>query len=183
MYEYDTSCIYPSIMSLFHHPYIVSHWLYWFDNCLLYIIVVTDHKCAPMAIGIETKPGTRGPFVSNNPQHNCPIEPIEGTMGINEQKTPVFKSMVDIPGMLHEMNGSFHASRKAGTELVSTTCSSGSRTSNLKNGLGKYPMPSVTNANGLNDFCQEPGDSQSWELVRQSREGNHWPASKQSMPQ
>jgi len=109
-------------------------------------IVMTDHKCAPMAVGIETKPGTRGPFMSNNPQHGCPIELIEGITGINEQKSPVFRSMVDIPGMLHEMNGTFNASRKAGTELVSTTCFSGSRTSNLRTDLASTqcqvsPMP------------------------------------------
>jgi len=86
--------------------------------------------------------------MSNNPQHGCPIELIESIAGINEQKSPVSRSMADIPGMLHEMNGTFNASRKDGTELVSTTCFSGNRTGNLKNGLGKYPMPCVTNANG-----------------------------------
>jgi len=30
-------------------------------------IAVTDHKCAPMAIDIETKLSTSGPLMSNNP--------------------------------------------------------------------------------------------------------------------
>jgi len=88
-------------------------------------IVVMDHKCTSVIVGIETKLGARGPLMSNNPQHGCPIELIKGIMGINEQKPPVFRSMVDIPGMLHEMNGTFNTSRKASTELVSTTCFSG----------------------------------------------------------
>jgi len=40
-------------------------------------IAVMDHKCTPVMIGIETKLGARGPLMSNNPQHGCPIELIE----------------------------------------------------------------------------------------------------------
>jgi len=147
-------------------------------------IAVMDYKCATMVVGIETKLGTRRPFVLNNPQHSCLIELIESIMGINEQKSPLFRSMVDIPGMLHEMNGTFNTSRKAGTELVSTTCFSGSRTGkNLKNGLGKYPMPSVTNANGPNPWIFVRSQEMASLVGRHPREGNHWLASKQSMQQ
>jgi len=31
-------------------------------------IAVMDHRCTPMTIGVETKLGTRGPLMSNNPQ-------------------------------------------------------------------------------------------------------------------
>jgi len=53
---------------------------------------VMDHKCAPMAVGIETKLGTRGPFVSNNPQRGCPIELIENAFVL--YKLPIAYSMI-----------------------------------------------------------------------------------------
>jgi len=90
--------------------------------------------------------------MSNNPQHGCPIKLIESIAGINEQKSPFFRSMVDIPGMLHEVNSTFNTSRQASTELINTTGLSSSRTSNLKNALGKHLAPSVTNANGPNSW-------------------------------
>jgi len=81
------------------------------------------------------------------------------------------------------MNSTFNASRKASTELASITCFSGSRTGNLKNGLGKYPTPSVTNANELNPWIFVRSQEMASLVGRHPREGNHWLASKQSMPQ
>jgi len=107
----------------------ISHHSYRITQCNTFLaieivtsaIVVIEHKCAPMVIGIAINLGTRGPLMLNNSQHGCLIELIECIIGINEQKTPVFRCMVDVPGMLHEVNGTFNASREAGTELISTT--------------------------------------------------------------
>jgi len=64
------------------------------------VIVVTDHnKCAPMVEGIETKLGTRGPLMLNNPKHSCPIELIESIVSINEQKSAL-RCMVDKYGLV-----------------------------------------------------------------------------------
>jgi len=45
--------------------------------------------------------------MSNNPQHSCLIELVESIASINKQKFPFFGSMVDNPGMLHEVNTTF----------------------------------------------------------------------------
>jgi len=76
---------------------------------------------------------------------------------MNEQKSPFFRSMVDIPGMLHEVNITFNTSRQASTEMINSACLSSHRTSNQKNALGKHLVPSVTNANGANSSWI-PGD-------------------------
>jgi len=80
--------------------------------------------------------------------------------------------MVDISGMLHEVNRTFNTSLQASTELINTTCLLASvasrQASHLRNLLGKHPSNAKchqpSNANGakqLLNFYLEPGDNQS----------------------
>jgi hypothetical protein len=69
-------------------------------------------------LAVEYKPGPGRPLVSDRPQHFDLILLIECVGRIDEQESPIFLLLVQIPEGLHRIYAALYACFKASTELV-----------------------------------------------------------------
>jgi hypothetical protein len=81
-------------------------------------VVASEHKYRPVFVAVKHKPGPGWPLVPDRPQHFNPFLLIECVRRVNEQESPIFFRLVQIPKGLHRMDAALYACFKSSTELV-----------------------------------------------------------------
>jgi hypothetical protein len=100
-------------------------------------------------VAVEYKPSPGWPLVSDRPQHFDPILLVECVGRINEQESPIFFHLVQIPEGLHRMDAALYACIKASTELVDATGLLGFSACHKEEEFCRSMAPSFANANWM----------------------------------
>jgi hypothetical protein len=101
-----------------------------------------------MTVAIECKRCTRGPLVSDGPEHGRPIQLIESISCINEQKSPLFFFFVLPPQLVDGADAIIDASFEASAELIDATLLFGIAARDKKSGLCGEPLQDLANSDG-----------------------------------
>jgi hypothetical protein len=102
-----------------------------------------------MTVAIECKPCTRGPLLSDGPEHGRPIQLVERISCINEQqKSPLFFFFVLPPQLVNDVDDAFDTSFEASAELIDAASLFGIAARDKKSGLCGKPPPGLANSNG-----------------------------------
>jgi hypothetical protein len=77
--------------------------------------------------------------------HACPVLLIECIICINEQESPLFFLLMQLPELCHRMNTAFDSCFKTSTKLVDSTRLLNFIAGDKKKSLGNCLLPSFTN--------------------------------------
>jgi hypothetical protein len=110
-------------------------------------VVALEHKYRPVFVAVEYKPGPGRPLVLDCPQHFDLILLIECVGRIDEQESPIFLHLLQIPEGLHHMDAVLYACFKASTELVDAAGLLGFSSCHKEEEFRRSTAPSFANAN------------------------------------
>jgi hypothetical protein len=108
-------------------------------------VVALEHKYRPVFVAVEYKPCPWGPLVSDH-QHFNPILLIGHIGRINEQESPIFFHLVQIPEGLHCMDAALYTCFETNTELVNSAGLLGFSACHKEEAFGRCTVPSFANA-------------------------------------
>jgi hypothetical protein len=111
------------------------------------IVVASEHKYRPVFVAVKDKPGPGvWPLVLDRPQHIDPIMLIEYVRRVNEQESPIFFCLLQIPKGLHRVDAAVYACFKASTELVDAAGLLGFSSCHKEEDFCRSTAPSFANA-------------------------------------
>ena len=113
---------------------------------------------SPVAIAIEHKVETHGPFMANSPEHHHSFGHLKGIGAIVEKDSKIRFVSHLFPGLGDSMDGAFNASFEATAELIGATGLGGQVASCVDNNFGHEAAPDLTDANGANTRVFVKGD-------------------------
>jgi hypothetical protein len=138
-------------------------------------VVAAEHEYRPVFVAVEYKAGPGRPLVSDRPQHFDPILLVERIGGVNEQESPIFLRLLEIPEGVHRMDATLYACFKASTELVDAAgLLAGFSACHKEEDFFRSTVPSFANANWEDTWAFTQGAMPG---IRPSRAGNRWRAS------
>jgi hypothetical protein len=120
-------------------------------------VIASEHEYRPVFVAVEYKPGPGRPLVPDPPQHCCdPILLFRRIGRMNEQESPIFFCLLQIPEGLHCMDAALYTCFETSAELVNSAGLLGFSTCHKEEDFGRCTAPSFGDARAFIQGAKPP---------------------------